>query len=130
MTDLTHKTVRELLTPIMRQADATGHYLPSPATGGLRVVVDAAIARDERLTDIERKWDHLHQPGEITQEFADAVNHLRGVDLTGDGDGAEWLLTIGWDASQSEICVATISNVLLHLHACGISVEWPREESP
>ena len=75
------------------------------------------------------QWNHLHQPGDITQEFAAAVREHDNVNLF-NGDG-EWILHFN-DATavQCGCAVATIQQTLLILHAYGIEVEWPRKEYP
>lgn len=70
-------------------------------------------------------YDHLHQPGEITQEFADVVNCVHGSYLRRphkQENDDEWFLLIG----NSRSLVTTISQVLLILHAFGVEIEWPK----
>jgi hypothetical protein len=76
------------------------------------------------VKELAAQWNHLHQPGEITQEFAYAVSDIPGVTLLKFGWLAEkYKLRVRMD---SESYVTTIYQVLLILHAFGIEVDWPR----
>jgi len=87
------------------------------------------LQRDDDRRKVEH-YDHLHQPGEITQEFADAVRKTERAFIGSNGVGEWWLQPRHREIVLCDITVSSISQVLLILHAYGIEIEWPRKEKP
>ena len=90
-------------------------------------VTQAGACRMRCDSKIIAKWNQLHQPGDITQEFADAVDVIDECKLMQVYKSGAWDLQTPWIVTA---VVTTISEVLLILHAYGIDVDWPRKEAP
>ena len=71
-----------------------------------------------------RIYDYLHQPGEITQDFADVVNTFPGCELQKIYANGSWDLVC---PNTVSFIVNSISQVLLVLHACDIEIDWPKK---
>jgi hypothetical protein len=70
-----------------------------------------------------RVYDHLHQAGEITQDFADVIDSIPECKLQQIYYDGSWDLVFPGTVT---VIVKNISQVLLILHAVGIEVEWPK----